>query len=158
MARYVSEDFARKWYNLGAKYKNDEIEEAALKAGLEEYSEYNRWEASAAFQAAKEGFPFEIKTWERFGDIPIGEDGYAGQSKNWGTGILELGVSVISKEWVAKIYNEGFVSPKTIGEIIDNGLAITEVFARPKSVFTGLQVGYGHAHSEPVVLPVQFKK
>jgi len=156
--KFVSEAFAKKWYELGIKYKDYEIKNAALKAGLEEYLEYNRWEARAAFKAAKEGFPFEIKTWMRFGDIPIGEDRYAGQSKHWGTNILELGVSVISKEWFEKIYNEGFVLPKTVGEIIYNGVAIAEVLARPKVHFTGLQVGYGHDHSEPVVLPVGFKK
>lgn len=159
MAKFVSEEFAQKWYSLGNKYRNDNIKDAATKAGLEEYSEYNRWEACAAFEAAKEGFPFEIKTWMRFGDIPAGEDGFAGQSQKKIIGskiIFERGVSVADKFWTAKLNNYLFPNYSTPHELFQNLFSIAGLLYRPVVNFPGLQVGYGH-DGEAVVLPVELK-
>ena len=140
-AKFVSESFARKWYNIGRQYQG----KGTLRNCIEQaaYDEFvaDCWEEVAAFRAgwSANNFAFEIKEWKRYGEIPIGPDGYAERSINHADNQPEHGVSVTCPEWENSVAGQWYLG---IGK------------AREAITFTGLQVGYG-SDGEPVVLPVE---
>lgn len=138
--KFVSEKFARKWYDIGAQYKDSDmsVKNAIFDAYQKGIGEVDCWEKCAAFKAGKKGLPFKIKEWKRYGNIPMGSDGYAERSINHADNEPEDGVSAISEEWENSLR----------GQISIN------CHKRDIITFTGLQVGYG-SDGEPVVLPVK---
>lgn len=151
-AKFVSEDFARKWHTLGCQYRNDDIKTAAIKAGLDFIHECQRWDAQAAFEAGKNNLPFEIKQWKRYGEIPIDLNGYAGRCLNYITGQLDMGVYAATEEWE----KGGGPYLKVSGPIKDLIRSVREVIfmEREPVYFMGILVGYGPFEGEPLVLPI----
>ena len=140
--KFVSQTFAHKWYTLGTQYTDYDTTRAAINAAIDDSHDIDCWEKAAAFRAGKNGFPFEIKTWKRYGNIPVGSDGYAERSRNHADGDPEYGVSTFDSDW----YN----SPT-------GQWAMSNMGGRKLVKFTGIQVGYG-SDGEPVVLPVKEDK
>jgi len=139
--KFVSVKFARKWYDIGRQYKGQgSLRYCIEKAIFEDGHQIDCWEKVAAFKAgwSPNNFEFLIKKWKRYGDIPVGSDGYAERSFNHAQGEPEYGVSVADEEWENSIRGQ-----------------ISEARQTRKVVyFIGLQVGYG-SDGEPVVLPVR---
>lgn len=141
MAKYVSKEFAEKWYNIGLKYKDEINVKAAIKAAIDGGNEIDCWEACAAFRAGYKNYKFEIITYERYGDVGVGTDGYAIPSKNYMTNEYEDGVSVIDDEWAASVRGQ---------------VSIIEYKAEKakKIKVSGLHVGFG-SDGEIVILPIE---
>lgn len=151
-AKFVSEDFARKWHTLGCQYKNNDIKTAAIKAGFGNLHECQRWEAQAAFEAGKNNLPFEIKQWKRYGEIPIDLNGYAGRCLNYITGQLDMGVYAATEQWEKGGGSVELSEP--IKEVIR--LVREAIFMQREAIyFPGLLVGYGPFEREPLVLPIR---
>lgn len=139
--KFVGPKFARKWYDIGVQYQQYDNTRAAINAAIDEGHEIDCWEKCAAFRAGKNGLPFEIKTWMRYGPIPAGPDGYAERSRNHADGDPEHGVSVADDDWLNSLRGN-----------------ISQCRHKRKPVyFTGLQIGYG-SDGEPVVLPIKIKE
>lgn len=137
--KMVSEKFARKWYNIGVKYSSTglNVKNAIVAAYDDGKGEVDCWESAAAFRAGLNNIPFEIKEWKRYGDLPIGDDGFVARSINHAECQPEYGVSVADQEW-------------------DNSLRgqISQCRTRKTVTFFGIQVGFG-SDDEPVVLPIK---
>ena len=133
--KFVSEKWAKKWYDLGTQYQDHSSRRSAIRAAIDDGHDIGCWEAAAAFGAGYLGYEWQVQTWQRYGDIPIGYDGYAAPSMNHADNSPELGVSVAAGGW-------------------ENSILREYVIDRPIVTFRGIQVGHG-GDGEPVVLPVQ---
>lgn len=134
----VSAKYARKWYDIGTQYADYSSNKDAIKAAYSDGHVVDCWESAGAFNAGRTGLPFEIKTFKRYGSIPVGSDGYAVPSNNFRDGEPERGVSTADDEWESSFAGQ-----------ISKARRVREVV-----YFEGLQVGYG-SDGEPVVLPVR---
>jgi hypothetical protein len=139
MAKQVSKAFAEKWYNIGLGYQDEINVKSAIRTAIDHGNEIDCWEACAAFRAGYKKYKFEILTYERFGDVGIGIDGYAIPSKNYMTNEYEDGVSVIDNDWATSIRGQ---------------VSIIEYGKTKKVKVSGLHVGYG-SDGEIVILPVE---
>ena len=137
--KMVSENFARKWYNIGVEYANTglTVKDAILSAYDDGKGEVSCWESASAFRAGLNNIPFEIKQWTRYGKLPMGDDGFVARSVNHAQGEPEYGVSVTDQEWETSLRGQ-----------------ISECRNRKAITFYGIQVGYG-SDGEPVVLPIK---
>ncbi len=135
--KFISLRYARKWYDIGAQYRHLPTRRTAINAAIDDGHAIDCWEAAAAFGAGYRGLPFEVKTWRRYGPIPLGHDGYAAPSVNHADGETELGVSTADKAWEQSIRG-----------------TFAQCRSRKVVEFHGVQVGIG-SDGEPVVLPVQ---
>jgi len=136
--KFIGPKFAHKWYDLGTQYTDQDNTRAAINAAINDGHEIDCWEKAAAFRAGKNGFPFEIKAWKRYGLVPVGSDGFAERSCNHADNNPEYGVSAADEEWENSLRGQ-----------------ISQCRHNRKPVhFTGIQVGYG-SDGEPVVLPVK---
>lgn len=138
MCKFVSEKFAKKYYEIGLRYQEHD-QKIAIRMAINDGYDIECWEASAAFNAGRKGLPFEINTYKRFGAINVGPDGYAVPSRNHADNIYELGVSVADEDWKKSLRGQ---------------ISIIEYGNTPIIEFTGLHVGYG-SDGEKVVLPVE---
>lgn len=136
--KFVGLKFAHKWHDLGTQYQQYDNTRTAINAAIDNGHEIDCWEKCAAFRAGKNGLPFEVKTWMRYGPIPVGPDGYAERSCNHANNEPEYGVSVADDDWLNSLR----------GQISHNRRNQKPVY------FAGLQVGYG-SDGEPVILPVK---
>lgn len=134
----VNAKYARKWYDIGTQYNDYTSNREAIKAAYSDGHTIDCWESAAAFNAGRTGLPFAIKTWKRFGPIPVGSDGYVMPSHNFKDDEPERGVSVADEEWEASFAGQ-----------ISKARQVREAV-----YFEGLQVGYG-SDGEPVVLPIK---
>lgn len=92
------------------------------------------WPAQKAFQMGFNGVTWEVKEYERLGDVPDGP------SYNYMDQRPEKGVSVVTDEWQKTIHGMFFMSKYGSRKVV-----------RFNGVFTGYYGGDG----EPLVLPVK---
>lgn len=139
--RAVTAGWAMEYYNLGIESSNLDTLREAIRAAIDSGHEIDCWEAAAAFRAGFYKYGFIIKNYERFGAVPVGQDGYAVPSVNHAQGESECGVSVITEDWLNSL--TGQVS---VAEFAIDGTQKVSV--------SGLKVGYG-SDGEICILPIK---
>jgi len=92
------------------------------------------WPAQKSFDMGFNGVGWEVKSYERLGDVP------AGPSYNYMDQRPEKGVSVVTDEWKNTIHGAFFMA---------------KYGNRPVTKFHGVFVGHYGGDGEPLVLPVK---
>jgi len=136
----IAREDAERYYQAGvvAKAAGHELPEALM----DYFGHYQDWSAYACFKLGFAAQPFEIKIWERYGEIRT--ERYSGQplpSYNHLDDRPEHGVSVIYPDWANTVHGMFYI-------------AHAETRGRKRISFRGIDTGHYGGDGEPLVIPV----